>query len=293
MSDDIRKSIRSVKFDRNVLTRYAGRLGVGKVAVEKDFLISTLFLLLAYDDGFERFVKKAVFRGGTCIRKAYYPDEARFSEDLDFTSLTLDEMDSFLGVLEGLVGKDLGVTTISRAAQTYKDSRGLDIQLDYTSVLGQPNHIMFNLSTSKPLGEAKLKEVEVSPYFDSFKPAILVMGINEILAEKTRALLQRTKPRDVFDFWFLTSKKRMRIDDRLLRHKLMLSYEAAPEDKKASAAWYSISDILRRIEEISELAWKQEMGGLLTRKFPSRKAIASQVSENLKKLGDTRLEPKK
>src|SRR2546426_11814160 len=150
MSDDIRKSIRSVKFDRNVLTRYAGRLGVGKVAVEKDFLISTLFLLLAYDDGFERFVKKAVFRGGTCIRKAYYPDEARFSEDLDFASLTLDEMSSFHAVLENLTDQELGVTTINGAKKIYWDSRGLDIRLDYTSVLGQPNHIMLNLSTNSP-----------------------------------------------------------------------------------------------------------------------------------------------
>src|SRR5881628_1960270 len=147
MTEDFRKAIRLAKFDRNDLSKYAERLGAGKGAVEKDFLISTFFLLLAYDKQFAPFAKKLVFRGGTCIKKVYYPTDARFSEDLDFTSLSVNEMNSFLVALEGLAGQDLGVTSVTEAVKTYEHSRGLDIRLNYTSVLGQPNHIVFNLST--------------------------------------------------------------------------------------------------------------------------------------------------
>jgi len=270
MSEDIRKTIRLAKFDRNDLARLATRLGAGKGAVEKDFLISIFFLLLAFDKQFAPFAERAVFRGGTCIKKAYYPSETRFSDDLDFASLSVDEMTLFLGVLEGLRGQDLGVTTITQARKTFEDSRGLDISLDYTSVLGQPNHIMFN-----------------------FMPVVPVMDIEEILAEKLRALLQRVKPRDVFDVWFLVRRKMVKIDRRMLEEKLTRNYEAAPEEKKGSAAFYSHLSLIERMGAITETAWKQELGGLLVKGFPTRPTIISEVSEILKGIGDLRVGPKK
>jgi predicted nucleotidyltransferase component of viral defense system len=293
MSEDIRKAIRLAKFDRNDLARLAARLGAGKGAVEKDFLISIFFLLLAFDKQFAQFAERAVFRGGTCIKKAYYPSETRFSEDLDFASLSLDEMTLFLGVLEGLRGQDFGVTTITQARKTFEDSRGLDISLDYTSVLGQPNHIMFNLSTSKSLRNPERRRIDVAPYFASLMPVVPVMDIEEILAEKLRALLQRVKPRDVFDVWFLVKRKMVKIDRRMLDEKLIRNYEAAPEEKKGSAAFYSHLSVIERMGAITETAWKQELGGLLVKGFPTRPTIASEVSEILKGIGDLRVGRKK
>ncbi len=293
MSQDIRKAIRLVKFYRSDLGRYADRLGAGKGAVEKDFLISTFFLLLAYEKQFAPFTETIVFRGGTCIKKAYYPNQTRFSDDLDFTCLTVDEMNSFFRVLEGFGGQDLGVTTITQVRKMYEDSKGLDIRLDYTSLLGQPNHIMFNLSTSTTLRDAKRMRIDVTPYFASLRPVVRVMDIREILAEKLRALLQRVKPRDVFDVWFLIGKKRMRIDHAMLKEKLMRSYEAAPAEKKESAAFYSHTNIISRMKGITEMAWKQELGGLLIRGSPSREKIMVEVSETLKRIGDIKLAPAK
>src|SRR2546427_12363623 len=133
MSEDVRKAIRLAKFDRNDLARLAARLGAGKGAVENDFLISIFFLLLAFDHQFAPFAESAVFRGATCIQKAYYPSETRFSEDLDFASLSVDEMTLSLGALEVLRGREFGVTTSTQARKTFEDSRGLDISLDYIS----------------------------------------------------------------------------------------------------------------------------------------------------------------
>ncbi len=293
MSQDVRTTIRLVKFDRSDLGRYADRLGAGKGTIEKDFVISTIFLLLAGDKQFAPFAEKIVFRGGTCIKKAYFPRETRFSEDLDFTSLTISEINSFHRVLEGFRGQDLGVTTITQVGKTYENSKGLDITVGYTSVLGQPNHIMLNLNTSATMRNAKRKRIDVMPYFPSFKPVIRVMDIREILAEKLRALLQRVKPRDVFDVWFLIGKKRMRIDRSMLREKLMQSYVATPAQKKESAAYYSHAKILSRMEEITEMAWKQELGGVLINSSPSRERIMAEVSETLKRTGDIRVAPGK
>jgi predicted nucleotidyltransferase component of viral defense system len=48
--------------------------------IEKDYFIE---LLLYYLSNSEYFSEKAVFRGGTALKKIYFPDY-RYSEDLDF-----------------------------------------------------------------------------------------------------------------------------------------------------------------------------------------------------------------
>ena len=289
MIEDIRRAIRLVKFDRNDLDKYADRIGAGRSAVEKDFLISSFFLLLAYDEQFAQFRDRIVFRGGTCIKKAYYPGETRFSEDLDFTSLDSEELDLFFEALKGQVGQDLGVTAITEVGEMYRNSRGLDLRLDYISVLGQPDHIMFNMSTSDTTMSPKRVRIDVMPYFASFRPVVRAMNIREVLAEKIRALLQRAKPRDVFDVWFLVSKKGMRVDSKMVREKLARSYEAAPAKKKASAAFYSYRDVIGKMSEMTELAWKRELGGLLIKNSPSRGTIVADVSKIVRRVGDVNL----
>ena len=71
-------------------------------------------MLIAGLPEFSLFSERMVFRGGTCIEKVLYPDETRFSEDLDFMSLTLEESRSFLKVVDNLIGKDLGVTSFEK-----------------------------------------------------------------------------------------------------------------------------------------------------------------------------------
>ena len=67
------------------------------------------------------------------------------------------------------------------------------------------------------------------------------------VAEKIRALLQRKKPRDVFDAWFLLHEKRIKLDKRLLREKLQHSYDAAPFGKKKDARKYVMREVASRI----------------------------------------------
>lgn len=289
MNKDIKKSIRLVEFDKAHLSKYANSIGAGKGAVEKDFLISTIFMLLAYDGHFAEFSEKAVFRGGTCIKKAYYPDDARLSEDLDFMGLTLTEMKSLREILQGLVEEDLGVTSVTEVRTMDERPTWLNLGLYYRSVLGQVNHIMFDLDSGTPTIPPTKRSIDVKPYYQSYEPEILVMDMAEILAEKMRALLQRAKPRDVFDIWFLTTKKRVKVNHELLKEKLMRNYEAAPEDAKEATSFYSIDKTVDKIQELGDTPWRQELGGLLLKNSPPRQTIVSRVSQTLKKVGDIRL----
>jgi predicted nucleotidyltransferase component of viral defense system len=199
MSKDALQFIRSCPFDKNSLELLARKTGSGRSAIEKDFVISALFIILASSLSFSRYTKRMSFSGGTCLKKVFYPGEMRFSEDLDFSGLTPAECSGFHTTMNELTGKDFGATSFTDTRVQYENERGLDFLVFYTSVLRQKNHIAFNLSTAKAMKKAKNMDVHVEPYFTSLHPAILTMSIDEIIAEKVRALLQRTKPRDVFD----------------------------------------------------------------------------------------------
>src|SRR4030065_1333338 len=62
------------------IQRLASQKKVPENIIEKDYFIE---LLLYYLSNSEYFSEKAVFRGGTALKKIYFPDY-RYSEDLDF-----------------------------------------------------------------------------------------------------------------------------------------------------------------------------------------------------------------
>ena len=289
MSKDILELVRNSSFDRNALNRRSEQTGSGRAAVEKDFVISVILLLISELPEFSKYSRKMAFRGGTCIKKVYFPDETRFSEDLDFTSLTIDESNSFLEEVKHLIGRNLGITTFERTEIEYQNERGLDFTLYYTSLLQQRNHIAFNLSTATPVEEPKKMKVEVSPYFKG-SPKVPTMSLNEIVAEKMRALLQRKKPRDVFDIWFLIYEKGVRLDEEMLRKKLQRSYDAAPFGKRKEAENYVMSGVISAIKHsVTEQSWNNELGGLIMRPRPERKVVIQSVCEILHKMGDISL----
>jgi predicted nucleotidyltransferase component of viral defense system len=238
---------------------------------------------------FSRYSRKMAFRGGTCIKKVYFPDETRFSEDLDFTNLTVEESNSFLEEVNRLIGRNTGVTTFERTDVEYQNERGLDFILFYTSVLQERNHITFNISTTTPFEQPKRMKVAVSPYFVE-SPRIQTMNLNEILAEKMRALLQRKKARDVFDIWFLIHEKRVKLDKHMLRMKLQRSYDAAPLGKRKEAETYIMSEIISRIKHsATEKSWNNELGGLTMRPEPERKTVIKIVCDILSSMEDISL----
>jgi predicted nucleotidyltransferase component of viral defense system len=289
MSKDFLDIVRKSNFDRNALIRQADQTGLGRTVVEKDFVISAVLLLISELPEFSEYSHKMAFRGGTCIKKVYFPDETRFSEDLDFTNLTLEESMSFLAEVKGLIGRNLGVTTFERTEVEYQNERGLDFTLYYTSILQQRNHISFNLSTATPFEDPKRMKVTVSPYFKE-SPKLPTMSLSEIVAEKMRALLQRKKPRDVFDIWFLICKKGVRLNENILRKKLQRSYDAAPFGKRKEAEIYVMNEVIYTIKHsVTEKSWSNELGGLIMRPRPDRRVVIQRVCEILREMSDISL----
>lgn len=289
MSLDATKAIRLAKFGRIELNRLSDRMGSGQGAIEKDFVISVFALLLSFHKEFSRISSQLVLKGGTAIKKVYFPDEMRFSEDLDFDAVTFQTMVDLMRRTRKLIDQDLGITNITEVRQQFKSEKVLDFQIGYTSILGQPNHITVNMNLSKARRNPNFMEVDVSPYFPNLRPSLKVMSLEEILSEKVRALLQRTQPRDVFDVWFLIKRKKLRIDPALLTYKLRLSYEAAPKNKKSSARRYSANEVIEKMRGISDMAWKRELGGLVLRRSSPQDEVVNDVAIIIRRIGDITL----
>jgi predicted nucleotidyltransferase component of viral defense system len=164
-----------------------------------------------------------VLKGGTCLRKCYFPDY-RFSEDLDFTLLDKSYFlnEEWISEITDLCTQSTGIRfhLIRFEKKQFKDvPKGYHFKIAFWG----PNH---NQNTAPPPTERWHSKIELDfsfdeelffsvrrsaiqhPYSDKEKfsnQLIPVYTLNEILTEKVRALYQRNykAPRDYYDVWYL------------------------------------------------------------------------------------------
>jgi len=154
-----------------------------------------------------------MFKGGTCLKKCYF-ETYRFSEDLDFTLASRDHVDS--GFLTQAFNEVAAWVYEQTGIQIPADQLRFDV---YTNNQQRPNcegRIYYNgpLGRAGSLPRIKLDltadelvvlpavERQVNhPYSDLPEGGIVARcyAYEEVLAEKTRALGERSRPRDLYD----------------------------------------------------------------------------------------------
>ena len=169
--------------------------------IERDYAQNWLLKYLYHPD--------IILKGGTGIKKVYH-ENYRFSDDLDF-SLTHPFKNKHL------------FTHMNDAVDKAKEEVGINFQisskLDKTET-GFKGKIYFNIiqnAAGTPLSikvditnydnEIILLPTEKKkvfhPYSDELNAEIEVYSLEEIFAEKIRALIQRTRARDLYDVGML------------------------------------------------------------------------------------------
>jgi uncharacterized protein len=220
------------------------------------------------------YLPKMAFKGGTGIRKAYI-DNYRFSDDIDFT--IIDESN-----LKDLTNK------IKRAIQDTKNASGISF-LDEIKSEEVKNGYVINIyfrilrSTGDPLKikmdiTKKENEIIINPiqkkniihiYSDKVNGQINVYTLEEMFAEKVRSLFERTRPRDLYDVWYLN--KKMTFDKILFKKKC--------KHKKVEP---NIKDLVTRKTNY-EKTWKGSLQHQLP-ELPSASEAFDEVIEFLKKI---------
>ncbi len=160
---------------------------------EKDYFLAMVSKII-----FDSEMKdKLIFKGGTALHHVYLP-QLRFSEDLDFSSnaegVELEEAKNIFSDYDFLeVKKD------------YVSGATVKIEkLQYAGPLNQPNSLKVEIDF---LQNVVLPPLELN-YENVYgvKTKVRVMDLREIAAEKIRAMNDRVRYRDFYDFTMIIKK---------------------------------------------------------------------------------------
>ncbi|HXA15383.1 MAG TPA: nucleotidyl transferase AbiEii/AbiGii toxin family protein [Thermoanaerobaculia bacterium] len=186
--------------------------------VEKDYVLGWVLAAIAQH---QETSEQWVFKGGTCLKKCYF-ETYRFSEDLDFSLLPDAAYDAealtqtfreIVEIAHELSGITFPAELVSVKARVDKLGRGtFEGKIGYSGPLGFTRslpRLLFDLTRNEPvLAEPELRPV-FHPYPDSLPDgtAVPAYSIEELFAEKTRALFERTRPRDLYDVVFILESR--------------------------------------------------------------------------------------
>ncbi len=218
---------------RKLLEKERSRLGVAWSVLEKDYILSWVLWGLSE---VETLNKTLVFKGETALKKVYFEDY-RFSEDLDFTALE--------GSPSGF-SLETSIALACTKAQKAMEELMPDPVLEYERYTERTPHpegqeafaIRAKLPWHRSLHVNVMVEITRSekmvtqpewrqlshPYFEDLDFQIQCYSIEEIVAEKLRAILQNTKKlhergwarsraRDYYDIWCILSAYQGHFED--------------------------------------------------------------------------------
>ena len=172
--------------------------------IEKDYMLSWLLLGISKNP---RLSSSLVFKDGTVLKKAYFP-EYRFSADLDFTlldaSITNEELLQEFETVYAILKEEANITIQFRESVTHVSSGSLAFYINYVGPL-QASITSRDIKIDITRGVILEFSIETKNVFilysdlpkESFSLACYSLG--EILIEKMTALMGRTEPRDLYE----------------------------------------------------------------------------------------------
>ncbi len=186
------------------IMRMAGQKRLNPSAISKDYALGWLLFGISKSS----IGNNLVFKGGTALSKVYFPEGWRLSEDLDFTLIgdidpkTLEKAlkEEVPKIVKDAIGMDVVLKDRPHSNVGYLASR-----FQYDGPLGKDT-IKIEITSEKVTGEThteKMPKILDYPAFD-----VRVYSLDEILAEKMRAIIQRAKIRDYYDVWKLLKTQR-------------------------------------------------------------------------------------
>lgn len=186
------------------ITEISTREQTPEINVAREYLQHLFLRALYKNEGADRFL----FKGGTAIRIVY--QGSRYSEDLDFSIPRIGKQE-----IEGVLTETLdrleeeGVTKnleIRDAAETSGGYLAI-IQLD---ILGYKVEIKSNLQIKDdPSRLVPETHIITNPLFLPAYSLVALKG-ELIVKEKIQALIERFKPRDVFDAYYFSRHPQLR-----------------------------------------------------------------------------------
>jgi predicted nucleotidyltransferase component of viral defense system len=240
-----------------------------------------------------------IFKGGTCLRKCRFPDY-RFSEDLDFTASN-DNFVFDMKILKKIVGLVTERSEMLLNIQSLESLKFNNLITGYCAKIKfwgadhsknqqplEPSRWQTSIKIEIILYEKMIFEPEIAtvlhPYSDKLTENatnIPIYSIKEILAEKMRALIQRSysAPRDSFDIWYL-SKNVENIDWQEIVKGFYKKI------KYKNLQFFGIEQLIKeKNDKILKSAWKNSLEHQITNgKLPEYEMVRNDLKILLEKI---------
>ncbi len=277
---------------QNEIAEKAREWEVPTTTIDKDYVLGH-FLNCFFN--FENNRNLFVFKGGTCLRKCYFPNY-RFSEDLDFTlidpNFLIDET-FILKIIETCTqNTDIQFNLIKfEKKQFQNEDKGYKFMIGFWGA----NHSRNKPPAPKERWTTKI-EMDISfdekilffvqqklinhPYSDNnliSKNTIPVYALEEILTEKVRAFYQRSykAPRDFYDVWYLLQNHTFEDWEKISQ---ILKEKCRLKNKDINPLLFSNEEILKTVSK----SWNQSIAHHLSSKqLPEFKEIWGFLREKL------------
>lgn len=160
--------------------------------IEQDLIISRAIIDI-FSDPF--LCGQLRFRGGTALNKLHFPSPIRYSEDIDLVRTTSGEIGPILDRVRERLKPWLGQANFDQSPIAPK------LKFRVQAEDGGQIRLKIEISTGETEAYDTPKSIAFgveNPWFTG-KAEVPTFSLEEILATKLRALLQRDKGRDLFD----------------------------------------------------------------------------------------------
>lgn len=278
---------------RDRLAQAARSAGVALPVVEKDYALGYVLAGIAAVPALS---ESLVFKGGTALKKAYFGDY-RFSEDLDFSAVggpvgeAMDEsVAAAIHAAAGLLDA-WGPFRVEAERYVERDPHpaGQDAFLVRVAFPWQREalcRVKLEITHDEPVLLEPDRRSLLHGYGEDLQASILCYRLEEIIAEKLRALLQtqerlarrgwnRPRARDYYDLWRLFDRFGHEVDR-----------DALPEllDRKCAVrgvSWATLDDFFTEaLQAEARRHWRGNLGPFV-RDLPPCDDLLSQVRSAL------------
>ncbi len=214
--------------EKQEIFRIANEKQLDPTVIERDYALGWALWGISQNSDLS---KVLIFKGGTSLKKCYFPDY-RFSEDLDFTVAPGEKISeqalikNLKIICENIMSKsNIQFLTEKTTVKTTRTIAGEEAYKGTIYFIGprgdqrNPLRIKFDITHFEIIVQTLQKKEIIHPYSDANECLckILTYNIDEIIAEKMRALLQRTRPRDYYDIWYILKNIQKSVSSKEVR----------------------------------------------------------------------------
>jgi predicted nucleotidyltransferase component of viral defense system len=262
-------------------------LGLPWEVLERDYLLSWILAGISRVDTLNKIL---VFKGGTALKKCYF-GEYRFSEDLDFTAINSITTDSAIELamqeackqavqlLGDYVATDIICEPYLERDPHPRGQLAFDIRARFPWHRQPQVHVMVEITTDEILLKPAVTRQVIHGYGETFNTELQVYSLEEIVAEKLRAILQtlktlerkgwvRSRARDYYDLWRILNTYKGKLDlscfSNLVRKKC----------KNREVTFVDVESFFAaNLLEVVEKTWEQWLGSLVPNLPPYKQVI--------------------